>query len=177
MSANFVVSLACMANKGQLLFTLYRKLPHSHSLIVRFNNQVFKMVLVGHSWKSLSFCQNKKCYCFGVYHGILIPQNWRLWKSWPVEIGTVLSRTQQNGHDFCVARAIFSLTPVEVQYSRTDKVTLAVVWGCERFYRYLVGTQFDLITDQKPLKMISSTKVKSKYPLQMELRLLRSQLT
>ena len=41
-----------------------------------------------------------------------------------------LSRAQENGHDFCIAHAIFFLTPAEVRYSQTDKETLAPVWGC-----------------------------------------------
>jgi hypothetical protein len=66
-----------------------------------------------------------------------------------------------------------SLTPVETRYSQTEKEAFAAVWGCERFHLYLVGTQFDLITDHKPLEIIYSPK--SKPPLRIERWLLRLQ--
>ena len=46
-------------------------------------------------------------------------------------------------------------------------------WGCERFHLYLVGTQFDLFTDHKPMEMIYSLKAKP--PKRIERRLLRLQ--
>ena len=83
----------------------------------------------------------------------------------PVGLGAVLAQTQENGQDRCIAYASHSLTPVEE--------ALAAVWGCERFHLYLVGTQFDLITDHKPLEIIYSPK--SKPPLWIEHWLLRLQ--
>ncbi|CAB4007063.1 Transposon Tf2-9 poly [Paramuricea clavata] len=91
----------------------------------------------------------------------------------PVGLGAVLAQTQENGQDRCIAYASRSLTPVEARYSQTEKEALAAVWGCERFHLYLVGTQFDLITDHKPLEVIYSPK--SKPPLRIERWLLRLQ--
>ena len=78
----------------------------------------------------------------------------------PVGLGAVLAQTQENGQYRCIAYASRSLTWVEARYSLTEKEALAAVWGCERFHLYLVGTQFDLITDPKPLEMIYSPKSK-----------------
>lgn len=35
-----------------------------------------------------------------------------------------------------------------------------MVWACETFHMYLFGTDFDLVTDHKPLEFIFSTKSK-----------------
>ncbi|CAB3986500.1 Transposon Tf2-9 poly [Paramuricea clavata] len=91
----------------------------------------------------------------------------------PVGLGAVLAQTQENGQDRCIAYASRSLTPVEARYSQTEKEALAAVWGCEHFHLYLVGTQFVLITDHKPLEVIYSPK--SKPPLRIERWLLRLQ--
>ena len=66
-----------------------------------------------------------------------------------------------------------TLTPTERRYSQTEKEALAVVWGCERFHLYLVGKEFTLYTDHKPLELIYSPK--SKPPPRIERWLLRMQ--
>lgn len=38
-----------------------------------------------------------------------------------------------------VAFVSYMLTDVERRYSQTEKETLTVVWGCERFHIYLYG--------------------------------------
>ena len=76
----------------------------------------------------------------------------------PVGIGAILSQQQKNGEYRPVYYASRSLTSVERRYSQTEKEALAVVWGCERFSLYLVGKEFDLITDHKPLETIYSSK-------------------
>ena len=91
----------------------------------------------------------------------------------PVGLGAVLSQTQENGQDRWIAYASRSLSPVEARYSQAEKEALAAVCGCERFHLCLVGTQFDLITDHKPLEIIYSPK--SKPPLRIERWLLRLQ--
>ena len=85
----------------------------------------------------------------------------------------MLSQTQENGQDRWIAYASRSLSPVKARYSQADKEALAAVWGCERFHLCLVGTQFDFITDHKPLEIIYSPK--SKPPLRIERWLLRLQ--
>ena len=54
-----------------------------------------------------------------------------------------------------------SLSNVEHRYSQTEKEALAIVWSCERFHAYLYGTEFELVTDHKPLECIFSPKCKT----------------
>lgn len=66
-----------------------------------------------------------------------------------------------------------SLSDIEKRYAQTAKEALALVWAVERFYFYLYGKEFDLITDHKPLEVIFSTK--SKPGLRVERWVLRLQ--
>lgn len=75
----------------------------------------------------------------------------------PVGLGAVLVQIQQ-GEPRIICFASKSLTDVERRYSQTEKEALALVWACERFYMYLYGIEFDLLTDHKPLQFIYSKK-------------------
>jgi hypothetical protein len=46
------------------------------------------------------------------------------------------------------------LTDVERRYSQCEKEALAAVWGCERFWLYLFGNHFTLVTDNKAVNLI-----------------------
>ena len=76
----------------------------------------------------------------------------------PVSLGAILSTVDHNGNQRNVAFASRSLTPVEQRYSQTEREALAVVWGCEKFHMYLIGTRFTLYTDHKALEVICSPK-------------------
>lgn len=75
----------------------------------------------------------------------------------PVGLGAVLVQQHTDG-DRIIAYASRSLTEVEKRYSQTEKEGLAIVWGCEHFNLYLLGKEFELITDHRPLEYIYSTK-------------------
>lgn len=72
----------------------------------------------------------------------------------PYGLGAILSNVEKDGTVRHFAYASRSLTEVEQKYSHTEKEVLAVVWGCERFHMYLIGTKFDLFTDHKALEVI-----------------------
>lgn len=91
----------------------------------------------------------------------------------PVGLGAILSTVDANGNQRNVAFASRSLTPVEQRYSQTEREALAVVWGCEKFHMYLIGTRFTLYTDHKALEVIFSPK--SKPPARIERWALRLQ--
>jgi len=77
----------------------------------------------------------------------------------PVGLGAVL--LQEKGaslRTICFVNR--SLSPVERRYSQTEKEALALVFAVERLKYYLVGREFDLVTDHKPLECIFSPRSK-----------------
>ena len=69
---------------------------------------------------------------------------------------------QEQGEGACraVCYASKRLSAVERRYSQTEKEALALVWSVERFHVYLLGREFELVTDPKPLEVIYSPKSK-----------------
>ena len=76
----------------------------------------------------------------------------------PVSLGAVLLQEHKGQHKV-ISYASYSLTDVEKRYSQTEKEALGLVWACERFKFYLLGIEFDLITDHKSLEVIFSPKL------------------
>ena len=81
----------------------------------------------------------------------------------PVALGAVLVQFEKDNPMPFASR---SLSEVEQRYSQTEKEGLALVWGVERFYYYLYGICFELVTDHKPLEAIF--KPTSKPPARIE---------
>lgn len=68
------------------------------------------------------------------------------------------------------------LTEAECRYAMIEKEALAVTWACEKFDYYLVGRQFEVETDHKPLVSLLGEKDLSKLPLRVQrfkMRMLR----
>ena len=64
---------------------------------------------------------------------------------------------QPSGHHgemHVISYASRSVTPAESRYSQIELETLACVFACECFYRYIYGEDFDLVTDNKALEFI-----------------------
>lgn len=91
----------------------------------------------------------------------------------PVALGAVLVQFNNNGEPRIISFASKSLSAIEKRYSQTEKESLALVWSVERFYYYLAGLDFELVTDHKPLECIF--KPTSKPPARIERWLLRLQ--
>ncbi|XP_028416022.1 uncharacterized protein K02A2.6-like [Dendronephthya gigantea] len=72
----------------------------------------------------------------------------------PFGLGAVLTQVDADGQERSVAYASRTLSDVERRYSQTEREALAIVWGCERFHLYLYGSQFEIVTDHKPLETI-----------------------
>lgn len=47
-----------------------------------------------------------------------------------------------------------TLSDVEKRYSQTEKEALGLVWACEKLHLYLIGCEFDVITDNKAVELI-----------------------
>ena len=66
-------------------------------------------------------------------------------------VGAILEQQQQNGTFRVVEYTSRALSDVERRYCQTEREGLAVVWGCERFHKCLIGTTFELYTDHQAL--------------------------
>ncbi|GFS59161.1 transposon Tf2-6 polyprotein [Trichonephila clavipes] len=75
----------------------------------------------------------------------------------PVGIGCVLSHVYPDGSERSIAFASRTLSGSEKKYSQYDKA-LSIVWAVKKFYLYLKGRRFTLITDHKPLIAIFGSK-------------------
>ena len=92
----------------------------------------------------------------------------------PVGLGAVLGQIDPNDPKrrriVCFASRL--LTDVESRYSQCEKEALAAVWGCERFWLYLTGHPFTLVTDNRAIQMILSN-TNSRPPPRIERMALR----
>ena len=73
-------------------------------------------------------------------------------------LGAVLLQKQDDGEKRPVTYASRSMTPTEQHYAQIDKEALAITWACDRFADYLIGLQFHVETDHKPLVPLLSVK-------------------
>ena len=75
--------------------------------------------------------------------------------AFPVGISAILAQREPNSQQYkIISYASRSLTPVERTYSQTDREAPALVWWIEHYRLFLIGSQFDLITDHKALEAI-----------------------
>lgn len=91
----------------------------------------------------------------------------------PGTLGAVLIQFDDQEKPRVISFASKSLSETERRYSQTEKESLALVWGVERFYFNLDGLNFELVTDHKPLEAIF--KPTSKPPARIERWVLRLQ--
>jgi len=63
-----------------------------------------------------------------------------------------LSHKLDDGSEHPIAFASRTLSPAKKQYSQLDKEGLAIIFGVKRFHRYLLGRQFTILSDHKPLQ-------------------------
>ena len=83
-------------------------------------------------------------------------------------LGAVLLQKQDSGELQPVAFISRSMTPTEKRYAQIEKEALAFTWACERLSDYLVGLQFHIQTDHKPLVPLFSTKHLEELPLRVQ---------
>ena len=83
-------------------------------------------------------------------------------------LGAVLLQRQPDGGMKPVSYISRSLTPTEQRYAQIEREALAFTWACERFADYLVGLQFAIETDHKPLVPLFSTKNLDELPVRVQ---------
>ena len=78
-----------------------------------------------------------------------------------------------------IAFASKSLTDTETRYANIERELLAIVFACQRFNTYVLGRQFTVESDHKPLEMIHQKSLASAPPRlqRMLLQLQRYDLT
>ena len=77
-----------------------------------------------------------------------------------------------------VAYASRSMTDTERRYAQIEKEALGVTWACEKFNHYLLGQEFEIESDHKPLIPLLNCKSLDNLPprvLRFRLRLARYQ--
>ena len=95
-------------------------------------------------------------------------------------LGGVLTQKQPSGEWQPVSFISRSLTPTEQKYSQIEKEALALTWACEHFTQYLLGINFQLETDHKPLVPLFTSKNLEDLPIRIQryrMRMMRYQFT
>jgi hypothetical protein len=83
-------------------------------------------------------------------------------------LGAVLLQIQDDGSRRPVCFASRSLTETEQRYAVIEKESLAATWACEQFRDFILGLQFTLETDHKPLVAILGSKDLANMPLRIQ---------
>lgn len=73
-------------------------------------------------------------------------------------VGAVLSHIFENGVERPICFASKTLTDQQKRWSQIDKESFAIIFGIKRFYQYLFGNKFTLVTDNKALVTIFGPK-------------------
>ena len=91
-------------------------------------------------------------------------------------LGAVLKQKHADGGWKPVAFISRALTDTETRYAQIEKEALATTWACERLQDYLIGKQFHVETDHKPLVPLFGSKNLGELPPRIQrlrMRLMR----
>ena len=91
-------------------------------------------------------------------------------------LGAVLLQRQPDGELKLISYISRSLTTTEQRYAQIEKEALAFTWACERFTDFLLGMEFHIHTDHKPLVPLFDAKHLDELPIHVQrfrLRMMR----
>ena len=74
------------------------------------------------------------------------------------QLGAVLSHISENGEEKLIVFASCTPSSTEQNYSMIEKQALTITFGVKKFYQYLFGQRFTLLTERKPLTYILGPK-------------------
>ncbi|XP_055522452.1 uncharacterized protein K02A2.6-like [Wyeomyia smithii] len=74
----------------------------------------------------------------------------------PYGVGAVLSHVFSDGSERPIQYASQTLNATQQAYKQIDREAYAIIFGVRKFYQYLYGKKFTLVTDNEPLKQIFS---------------------
>lgn len=74
----------------------------------------------------------------------------------PTGVGAVLSHEFNNGVERPIQFASRTLNETQQRYSQVDREAFAIIFGVQKFYQYVYGRKFTLITDNKAISQIFS---------------------
>ena len=60
------------------------------------------------------------------------------------------------------------MTSTEQRYAQIEKKALAMTWACERFRDYIIGKNFGIETDHKPLVTLLKIKQLDDLPVRIQ---------
>ena len=83
-------------------------------------------------------------------------------------LGAALLQMNREGRWQPVAYASRKMSEAEQKYGQIEKEALAVAWACDKFDFYLVGRDFEVETDHKPLVPLLGNKDLSDLPLRIQ---------
>lgn len=80
----------------------------------------------------------------------------------PVGLGAIITQKPKDCPRKVIVCASKSLSCTERKYPQTQREALALVWGVEKFFYYLLGRKFTVVSDHNALEFIFGEKITSK---------------
>ncbi|XP_063825507.1 uncharacterized protein K02A2.6-like [Ostrinia nubilalis] len=72
----------------------------------------------------------------------------------PIGVGAVISHVMPDGTERPIQMASQTLSKTQRKWSQIDKEAYAIIFGVKKFFQYLYGRKFTLLSDNKPLVQI-----------------------